>query len=193
MHGLIFETSIWLLAGSTRFLISQVPAGHPAKIESQTLNLTKRSSRIHEIQLWDRFIVSNRTTFTPTGSWTIGRGGLLEPLRNKSYDARSRNSKIFRCAWQPTPAAHECLALHRQARTRETTNAYIQKVSDLKNQIANCPPMSSTIWKLKLLNAQPLTSTIWKLKLLNTQLNNLKTQIVENAKPLFFQGVASHG
>ena len=151
MHGLIFETSIWLLAGSTRFLISQAPAGHPAKIESQTLDLTKHS-RIHEIQLWDRFIVSNRTTFTPTGSWTIGRGGLLEPLRNKSYDARSRNSKIFRCAWQPTPAAHECLALHRQARTRETTNACIQKVSDLKNQIAHCSP---------------------------TQLNNLKIQIVE--------------
>jgi len=75
------------------------------------------------------------------------------------------------------------LALHRQARTRETTNACIQKVSDLKNQIAHCPPTQLNNLKIQIVELNNLKTQI--VECATAHLNNLKTQIVEYSTQQF--------
>ena len=70
MHGLIFETSIWLLAGSTRFLSES----EQCRSTTQIFKVTSYFNRIGRLNLdrnpdWAKFLFHNATRYQTLMTW----------------------------------------------------------------------------------------------------------------------------
>ena len=86
MHGLIFETSIWLLAGSTRFL-SAFATGAP----SSDASANDTDERVHCSELVDSFKIE--ILIEQNSYFTLRRG--LESLQRDAAGAINLNCKTI--------------------------------------------------------------------------------------------------
>ena len=118
MHGLIFETSIWLLAGSTRLLPNQ----HNHQYLQETLTTgwqVKQNPKVGHFQLW----LQKESSFQCQAYNCDWEAGLTQVTYKKSS-----------CASKPVPTKAECWDSRAKQKYDQTLETFINSQTSLLNE-----------------------------------------------------------